>query len=735
MGRVILRLVRIARAAASLLLLAACSQGRLQGGAGKLVAPASVDFGNVYAGATAVKQLSLANAGDAQLALDAVVKGDPQLSLGSSVSFTVPPGASATLSIVLAAAQPGSVSATLSIAGDATAVIPVSAQVVADLPCPESTPCSVQTFDPNRGACVGSPSPDGAPCNDGNQCETAERCIGGVCKGTAASCDDHDVCTADYCTPAQGCQHLDQSASCQGENPCEIYFCDPVKGCQSTPATDGTPCNAAIQCQQASVCFHGQCIGTPLPDGTPCIPPADPCVGDATCRSGVCHSPTADALVPGDILWKVVASELSDGDGGEIAFEPLPDAGPPGYWNVPGWRAAAAVDSAGNLYLDHDDLDGGGAFVSLDVCGRQRWSTNEWGRSSSQWTNGRHLLIGDRIVVTVADDQSFLAQSTVTGQLLWSFDLSQAGFNLAALNGFTVQDIALSNDGTFYFTADWTEPDGDGGTLLYGLVGGLLANGQLKFTAVQPAVEELGGWWPGFGYPLLVDANEQLYTVLQPGNRQDAIVSYDQTGAPRWALPVPRDSLRSLSDFNGVFLEPTSMTAFDSNGRVVWSDTQSADLVLANGHSPVVEPDGTELVACQRFYGDGGGYGSIESYAAGGAAGWKFALGDDEWPQSSEVLDGQGTLYFASTARRLVALNGTTGSQEWQLDLPSEGPMYPGVLALTPASSLIVSARRELFSVYAGAQMSASPWPRFRGDNLNRSCPAPQGPGGSPPSP
>ncbi|HUB06523.1 MAG TPA: PQQ-binding-like beta-propeller repeat protein [Myxococcales bacterium] len=712
--------VRTAVSLACFVLWVACSQSKLQGGQGQLVAPASLDFGTVFVGATPVRQLSLGNGGDAQLSLSAVVKGDPQVSLSSARDFTVAEGASAAVSITLAATQVGPVSATLSIAGDATALVPITANVLADLSCPQSVACNVQTFDPNAGTCIGSPAADGTSCNDGNLCEADETCIGGVCKGSALTCDDQNVCTTDYCTAAQGCQHLDNSASCQGTNPCQIYYCDPVKGCQSTQASDGTPCSAEIQCQQATVCFQGQCVGVAVPDGTPCVAPKDPCAKDATCRSGQCDSPTADALQPGDILWKAVASELSDGDGGELPY----DGG-----NVPGWRAAAAVDALGDLYLDDDDWDGGGSLVSLDVCGQERWRTNQWGPSSNAWTNGRHLLMDDgAIVVTVAADQSFLAQSTTDGQLLWRDDLTGAGLNVAALQGFMIKDIALSNDDVFYFTAEWFQSDGDGGTDMYGLVGGLLANGQTKFAVIEPAFDYATGW-PSFGYPLLVDANEDLYTVLDHGDGNAAIQSFDQTGGLRWTLPVSRGGLNSLSDDQGLFLEPTSMTAFDSNGAVQWSDTEPATVVVPTGHSPIVEVDGTEVVTRER---DGGSswYGTIESYAAGGAPGWTFPLPAGEFPVSSHVLDTQGDIYFATNRERLVALDGTAGKLTWQMDLPTQGPMYMGVMALTPASSLVVSARRELFSVYAGAPMASSPWPRFRGDNQNRSCPLPSAPGG-----
>ena len=107
-------------------------------------------------------------------------------------------------------------------------------------------------------------------------------------------------------------------------------------------------------------------------------------------------------------------------------------------------------------------------------------------------------------------------------------------------------------------------------------------------------------------------------------------------------------------------------------------------------------------------------------------------MASGEFPESSHLLDAQGLVYLVTSAFRLVALDAASGAVAWQIRLPTEGPIYNGVLALTPAGSLVASARRELFGVYAGSPLASSPWPRFRGGNDNRSCPSPT-PG--PPSP
>jgi outer membrane protein assembly factor BamB len=697
--------------------LGACgNQGSLQSGQGQIQIASTLDFGHVYLGATVQKALPMTNGGNAQLSLNALLVGSTEVTLSSPGTFVLAEGATNSLLLTLQASNVGAVQATLSITGDAKAQVQVTATVIADLTCVQSTPCNVQTFDPNQGACVGSPASDGTACNSGNACLTDQACVGGTCLGAPIDCDAGNVCTTPSCSPVEGCQYQDNSARCQGTNPCEIYYCDPIQGCLSTPASNGTPCNAIVQCVQANVCVDGQCTGVPLPDGTPCVDQKDPCATDAKCSSGICDSPTADALQPGDILWKVIADELSDGDGGEISF----DAGGYPYPSPFGWRPPAAMDDLGNIYLDEWE-DGGAFLVSLDVCGHERWRTTEFGQSSTGVTNGRHEL-GNGIVASWMENQTIIGQSQANGQLLWSFSPDQAGYDLT---GFKIGDIALSQDGSFYYAGSWLTSDGDGGTVVNGLLGAVLANGQSKFIVALPGVD-IGQYPGGFGYPLLVDENEDMYTVLGYGNGTSDILSYSPIGASRWTLPVDRDNLDSLSENQGVFLEPQSLTEFNSDGNVLWTNTQPPIVEGSTGHSPVVAADGTASVELFFANPDGGaGHGVIQNYDGNGNLPWSFTLSENESPVTSAVLDSNDILYFGTSMMRIFAIDAHTGAFLWEITLPSYGPMYPGVLALSPAGSLIASTTRELFSIYTGAPMASSPWPRFRGENANDSCPLP----------
>ena len=712
---------------AALLVSGCCRKGGpLQAGQGRLKAPAALDFGQLYEGATPVKTASLGNGGNAQLSLTAAIAGDPRWSLASPAAIVLPEGGSTSVAVALRTDRLGPVEGTLAISGDAVAQIALSATILPDLPCPQSDPCHLQSFDPNQGRCVGAALPDGAACDDGDPCTASKACSAGLCKGVPVSCDDHNVCTTDYCQPGTGCEHLDRSADCAGTDPCQIYDCDPLRGCSASAASDGTPCAAAVACVQANVCLGGRCTGTPLVDGTPCLDAQDPCARDATCHSGVCHSPTADALQPGDLLWVDIAQAFRAPDGGEIPA--VPDGGG-GF--VPGWRAAAATDEIGNMYLDDDAPDGGGDLVSLDVCGRERWRVPF--ASSSEWTNGRHILASG-LLLTVAADQTLVAQSAATGTVLWRVDpRSLAGIDPATAVGFAIEDVALSADGVLYYSADWTAASADGGTSLERLLGAVLRNGASKLLELLPALPQGADGPSRFGYPLLVDENEELYTSMHLGSGAAEIESYDSQGALRWTLPIARDYLYSLSDEQGLFVEPVSLTAFDSQGRIAWAHTEPSTAVLPTGHSPVVTADGA--ITLMRFRldpnGSGAGHGVVEAYGADGSPGWSYALGAGEWPMSSHVLDSQGLLYFVTSERHVAALDAASGGLAWQIALPTAGPIYNGVLALTPAGSLIASARRELFAIYAGAGLAKSPWPRFRGGNDNRSAPPP--PSSTPP--
>ncbi len=66
-------------------------------------------------------------------------------------------------------------------------------------------------------------------CNDADACNGAEQCIDNACVATEPlDCDDGDLCTADACDPAEGCQHAPIPECCNDDFDCEIdEVCDP----------------------------------------------------------------------------------------------------------------------------------------------------------------------------------------------------------------------------------------------------------------------------------------------------------------------------------------------------------------------------------------------------------------------------------------------------------------------------------------------------------------------------
>ena len=79
-------------------------------------------------------------------------------------------------------------------------------------------------------------------------CSQSGPCV----KLAAAACLDDQACTADTCSPIDGCVH--EKSTCDDGNPCTTDACDATKGCQWTPLSDGTPA-----CPNNGQCALGYC--------------------------------------------------------------------------------------------------------------------------------------------------------------------------------------------------------------------------------------------------------------------------------------------------------------------------------------------------------------------------------------------------------------------------------------------------------------------------------------------
>ncbi len=165
----------------------------------------------------------------------------------------------------------------------------------------DGNPCTADACDPVTGVSH-TPVPSGTSCSNGDVCDGLETCDGaGLCQpGTPLSCDDSNVCTADACNPASGCDFVPVSAgsSCADADLCNgEELCDGVGTCSPgtpLPIDDGNPCTADA-CDPVLGVTH-----TPVPSGTAC-PNGDLCDGDELCdASTVCQPGTPPTIDDGN---------------------------------------------------------------------------------------------------------------------------------------------------------------------------------------------------------------------------------------------------------------------------------------------------------------------------------------------------------------------------------------------------------------------------------------------------
>jgi N-acetylneuraminic acid mutarotase len=156
--------------------------------------------------------------------------------------------------------------------------------------CDDDNPCTVDSCDPQSG-CVHNPEPEFTYCDDYNACTGADYCDGyGTCISPyPPQCDDHVVCTEDYCDPATGCAYrmYPTGTSCSDGDACNgVETCDGVGACVgSSPVV----CGALDQCHTPGICnpATGSCSNPIAPNGTACND-SSLCTSGETCQSGTC---------------------------------------------------------------------------------------------------------------------------------------------------------------------------------------------------------------------------------------------------------------------------------------------------------------------------------------------------------------------------------------------------------------------------------------------------------------
>jgi hypothetical protein len=216
------------------------------------------------------------------------------------------------------------------------------------LNCDDGNPCTTDTCDAATG-CVHTDNID--PCDDGSLCTLNDTCGGGACHGTSLNCDDYNPCTVDSCDPQSGCVHVpepeftycDDYDACTGTEYCDGYgtcvsvyppqcddhvvctedYCDPATGCAYRMYPAGTSCSDGNACNGVELCDgNGGCaLGAPLDcdDDNPCT--ADWCDTQSRCV----HTPEP-AYTPCDNYNACDGYELCDGYGAcESLYPPLCD--------------------------------------------------------------------------------------------------------------------------------------------------------------------------------------------------------------------------------------------------------------------------------------------------------------------------------------------------------------------------------------------------------------------------
>ena len=175
--------------------------------------------------------------------------------------------------------------------------------------CADTNPCTDEWCDPASGCVISNHT---RSCNDNNACTTGEACLDGVCAGGQdVDCDDGNLCTSEYCDPAQnGCVYeyntfscdddnlcttgdqcsegscTGRAVSCADGNTCTADLCDPVTGC-SNPAITGS-CNDDNACTANDTCgIDGVCRGETIE-----------CIDDNTCTDDTCDRELGCVFVP-----------------------------------------------------------------------------------------------------------------------------------------------------------------------------------------------------------------------------------------------------------------------------------------------------------------------------------------------------------------------------------------------------------------------------------------------------
>jgi hypothetical protein len=693
------------------------------------VAPASLDFGNVYLHANPQRSVTAQNSGDAPdtVTFTLLADGGSAFELEGGV-FTLAGGAQVQLPITFAPAQAGAATATLQVSwSEGSTTVALTGNALPWPECGTAGPCATAGFDPVSGTCTQQPVADGTTCDGGDICLVETRCVSGQCLGQLDTCGGNDACTLNYCVPGVGCQSQ-ATTQCQGTDPCQVYSCDPQSGCQSTAAPNGTPCDTAHDsCQTAGACIQGACVGIPVPDGTPCALWWAPCVGDATCTKGACGSPTANALQPGQELWR------------------WSDAG----YMIGGGATSLAVDDLGNSYLPYlaDPYGTSAAWIALDSCGRTLWNV-PWGGAVDPNDRGYSASLSGGELILWANDQ-VVGVAPATGTQLWQTDLLQMARQADGDDGgfLEVGFESISSQGTMFFEAWHCCNVNQYALLALGQTGAPLWSQPLPFDTYEVLSDTAGNAY--------VDING----FYVDGGAWTGLQSFDDLGRQRFMVATSgSEASPAAVGANDVLVlnytysqqweaSVVDVTALALGGNALYGPV-TAGPILFGVSGTVIDASGTTYLVGFQPSPDGGQWssnGTVVAMAASGSVSWTSTLPQGQFPISMPALGDGNTLFLVTAAGPdyftledwLVGLDTSTGKLLWQQDLgPDPSPTHDGgdpaaSLALASTGELLVSDGYGVTAYFAGQHQppANAPWPRgVGGDNTNRWSPASSGP-------
>jgi hypothetical protein len=108
-------------------------------------------------------------------------------------------------------------------------------------------PCPADLFVPNGTVC-------GDACTTGGTCQSGQ-CTG----GSPLVCDDADVCNGlETCNPLTGCV-AGTALDCSDGNGCTADLCSPTDGCSNPALPDGSACDDGERCTLSDTCSGGTC--------------------------------------------------------------------------------------------------------------------------------------------------------------------------------------------------------------------------------------------------------------------------------------------------------------------------------------------------------------------------------------------------------------------------------------------------------------------------------------------